>query len=203
MKANRQMAPDRLAHLIAVARLVFEEEGVGKATIDTIAQRAGISKATIYRQFDNKEVLFGEVVLHVSEDMSAELARFDLGFDDPAGVLLQAAKSIRSVHLSIREIVRLIIAEMPRHEEICAQARDALSRSMFERLQQYFAALLQRGQMDYADVDSATRLFTLIAMGGFRPLLGDTGMGRDDEERLFREVQVFLTGCGIRAPATG
>jgi len=203
MKANRKMSSDWLEHLIAVAREVFEESGVGNATIDQIASRAGVSKASIYKQFSNKEDLFAAVALRVSDQLSEELGRFGLDFDDPTASLCEAAKSIRRAHLATREFVRLIIAEMPRHTEICTRARDTLGRSMFERLYAYFQALHQRQQMNYADIDSATRLFALIAMGGFRPLTGDVGSVKEEEARISRELQIFVRGCGIDAPAAG
>ncbi len=199
MKSNRQMSTEWLEHLVRVAREVFEERGVGNATIDQVASRAGVSKASIYRQFDNKEDLFAAVALHVSGQLSAELGRFELEFDDPGASLFQAALSIRRAHLATREFVRLIIAEMERHPDICARARDSLGGSMFERLYIYFEALHQRGQMNYGDIDSATRLFSLIAMGGFRPLIGGMGSLEEETARIQSELQIFIRGCGIGA----
>ncbi len=197
VKSNRQMSPEWLEHLVGVAREVFEERGVGNATIDQVASRAGVSKASIYRQFDNKEDLFAAVALHVSKQLSAELGRFELDFDDPAASLFAAALSIRKAHLATREFVRLIIAEMERHPEICARARDSLGSSMFQRLYSYFEALHRRQQMSYGDTDSATRLFSLIAMGGFRPLIGGLASVEEETARIQSELQIFIRGCGI------
>src|SRR5499426_2162386 len=48
-----------------VAKAVFAERGYQQATLEEIAQRAGMSKATIYLYFKNKDDLF----LHVVEDL--------------------------------------------------------------------------------------------------------------------------------------
>lgn len=202
MKAIKRMPPERLAHLIRMAREVFEEEGVGHATIDQIANRAGISKATIYREFSNKEDLFRAVILHVSDELSGQLGRFALDLEDPASSLLLAARTIRSAHLETLEIVRLIIAEMPRHHDICVRARDSLGQSLFERLYEYFELLRERQQMAYEDTDSATRLFSMIAMGGFRPLTDALASPKEEEMRIYRELQIFIRGCGIESSPT-
>src|SRR5207247_8677449 len=49
-----------------VAKAVFAERGYQQATLEEIAQRAGMSKATIYLYFKNKDDLF----LHVVEDLA-------------------------------------------------------------------------------------------------------------------------------------
>jgi AcrR family transcriptional regulator len=49
------------------AKTVFAERGYQQATLDEIAQRAGMSKATIYLYYKNKDDLF----LHVVEDLVA------------------------------------------------------------------------------------------------------------------------------------
>ena len=48
-----------------VAKAVFAERGYQQATLEEIAQRAGMSKATIYLYYKNKDDLF----LHVVEDL--------------------------------------------------------------------------------------------------------------------------------------
>src|SRR6266536_6636105 len=48
-----------------VAKAVFAERGYQQATLEEIAQRAGMSKATIYLYYKNKDDLF----LHVVEEL--------------------------------------------------------------------------------------------------------------------------------------
>src|SRR2546428_14053232 len=45
-----------------VAKAVFAERGYQQATLEEIAQRAGMSKATIYLYYKNKDDLFLHVV---------------------------------------------------------------------------------------------------------------------------------------------
>src|ERR671923_910644 len=53
------------ATIARVAKAVFAERGYQQATLEEIAQRAGMSKATIYLSYKNKDDLF----LHVVEEL--------------------------------------------------------------------------------------------------------------------------------------
>ena len=45
--------------IVDAARELFMELGFQATTLDKVAQRARISKLSIYRHFENKEALFG------------------------------------------------------------------------------------------------------------------------------------------------
>jgi len=68
--ATREAKQEMLRHFMEttiaqVAKSVFAERGYQGATLEEIAHRAGMSKATIYIYYKNKDVLF----LHVVEDL--------------------------------------------------------------------------------------------------------------------------------------
>ncbi len=50
------------ARIIEAARLCFAESGVASTTIDQIAERAAISRRTVYHYFDNKKAIIHAVV---------------------------------------------------------------------------------------------------------------------------------------------
>ena len=58
-----------------VAKAVFAERGYQQATLEEIAQRAGMSKATIYLYFKNKDDLFLHVVEELVETAITETAQ--------------------------------------------------------------------------------------------------------------------------------
>lgn len=71
-RALRKDAADRRAALLTAARAVFAEEGID-APLDRIAERAGVGRATLYRNFPGRT----EMALAVLLDDVAELgARF-------------------------------------------------------------------------------------------------------------------------------
>jgi AcrR family transcriptional regulator len=58
MKAEREGTK---ARLLAEARDLYLEEGFARFSLREVARRAGVSAAAVYRHYDGKEALFGEV----------------------------------------------------------------------------------------------------------------------------------------------
>lgn len=77
--AQREMARERI---LVAARAVFMADGVGEASIDAIARRAGVGRATVYRHFAGKDAL---LIGLLEEDWDRQVALFGgLGKDgDP------------------------------------------------------------------------------------------------------------------------
>lgn len=74
-RAGRPRDPAKYAAIVEAARGAFFARGFHAATIEDIAQAAGVSKVTVYSRFGDKETLFEEV-------MRAESARMAAVFDD-------------------------------------------------------------------------------------------------------------------------
>ena len=72
---------DRRAHerarrkdeILQAARAVFAADGWHRATVDAIAERAEVSKGTIYLYFESKEAILAELVLQALRDLASEL----------------------------------------------------------------------------------------------------------------------------------
>ncbi|RYF48013.1 MAG: TetR/AcrR family transcriptional regulator [Cytophagaceae bacterium] len=66
--------------LLAAAKLVFARDGLQGATTRAIAQEAGVNEVTLFRHFQNKERLIGEVMesivmqKHLAEPVGAQKA---------------------------------------------------------------------------------------------------------------------------------
>jgi AcrR family transcriptional regulator len=59
---SRTTPPDRLTKLLDAAAAAFVEHGFQRTQMDDIAERLGVSKGTIYRAVDSKEILFAAVI---------------------------------------------------------------------------------------------------------------------------------------------
>ncbi len=80
LTARRDAARNR-ARLVAAAREVFAERGLG-ATLDEVAARAGLGTGTAYRHFRDKHELAAEVLAEATEQIAVD-ARAALAIDDP------------------------------------------------------------------------------------------------------------------------
>jgi AcrR family transcriptional regulator len=79
--AQRQDAARNRAKLIAAAREVFAERGLD-ATLDEIAQRAGVGTATAYRNFVDKHELAADVLADATQQIATD-AEAALRNEDP------------------------------------------------------------------------------------------------------------------------
>src|SRR5512133_831632 len=77
--------------ILSGAREVFAELGFERASVDVIAARAGVSKATVYNHFADKQALFVAAVVEATDAMRASLGAC---VDRPGGDLEQALQAM-------------------------------------------------------------------------------------------------------------
>ena len=63
------------ARILAAAKQCYTKSGVASATIDDIAEQAGVSRRTVYRYFDNKEAIILAVVEAQAEPFFDQLRK--------------------------------------------------------------------------------------------------------------------------------
>lgn len=129
--------------ILDIAAGLFLEIGYGDTTIELVAEKARISKRTLYARYPDKAALFGAVVhrivgrlrppdvsgLFVGGTLEEILTRL-------AGIILRAALDPQALALH-----RVIMAESTRFPELAAAVADrSAGREAIERI----AALLQR-----------------------------------------------------------
>jgi TetR/AcrR family transcriptional repressor of mexJK operon len=69
------MRARKSAEILAAARELFLRDGYAPTSIDAIAAAAGVSKATVYSNFADKETLLTTLLATVTEESAAILAR--------------------------------------------------------------------------------------------------------------------------------
>jgi len=65
IRSTQTKRSDTALKIIVAARDVFSEQGFAGATVDEIARRAGVNKATLYYQIGDKETLYTAVIHEV------------------------------------------------------------------------------------------------------------------------------------------
>lgn len=69
-----QERAQRKDEILQAARTVLNEVGWHRTTVDAVAERAQLSKGTIYLYFESKEAILAELVLQALVHLSQELA---------------------------------------------------------------------------------------------------------------------------------
>lgn len=135
------------------ARQVFLSDGFEGASVDDIAQAAGVSKATLYSYFPDKRMLFVEVVRTECASQADRALEVIDQTAPPRVVLTIAARHMVTFLLSgfALRIFRICLAEADRFPELGRafyESGPALGRA---RLMEYLQGATARGQLRIED----------------------------------------------------
>lgn len=170
------------AALLAAARAVISENGIAKASIDEIAQRAGVTKGAFYYAFASK----AELLIELAQSLSVAVVSDDVDVNsfDPAAVadsMVRAAGEARET-LVLQLELWLYSSRDPQMREGLAAV---LQHSRAE-LQERLTALPQPAQAS---------LVTRSVMSGLMlQLLVDDSISADDVAGVLRLVLAALRG---------
>ena len=176
--------------------------------MDQVAERAGVSKQTVYSHVANKEALFIEVVDGMTGGAGDALA--DRVPDPPDGaepaVFLRGfAEGQLGIVLTPRlmQLRRLVIGEVGRFPELGAVLHARGPRRSIHRLAGAIAAFARMGRLKADDPVAAAGYFNWLIMGGpvnDAMLLGDDAIpDADMQARHAAEcVRIFMAAYGYR-----
>ncbi|WP_437005478.1 TetR/AcrR family transcriptional regulator [Streptomyces sp. enrichment culture] len=164
--------PEKRRAITRSARAVFGREGYARASVDTIALEAGVSKRTIYNHFADKEQLFQTVALEGAEQVTEAVGELlerhlrkivDLREDLIAfGLERVAAVAEFPDHFAL---VRTIEAEVTRIPPIVLEVwKDVGPLSSHKKLAPYLRGIADRGLLVLDDAERAANHFNLLTI---------------------------------------
>jgi TetR/AcrR family transcriptional regulator, mexJK operon transcriptional repressor len=159
-------SPAKHAAILSAATEVFLREGYARASVDAIAEAAGVGKQTVYGHFGDKQQLFLAVVEHAHAASPLDPADLITDTGDPRADLTAAAEwIIRGVTApEIAALHRLTIAELTHHPELQRSWRDdGRGQSLTVTVAAYLAACDRRGTLTVPDPATVARQFVLLA----------------------------------------
>lgn len=188
-KRGRPRDPGTDHRITAAAAELMMERGFDKMTVDDVASRAGVGKATVYRRWPSKDDL---AVAAMQEIYSAELPDPDTG-----AIATDLAQSYRNVLSFVSSpggaaFLRMSIAESIRDPRISALYRESSERAEKQACQMYERAI-ERGEVR-ADIDLSCVVQWLGGLLVSRTITNRPLPTVDDVDTL-----VALTLQGIRA----
>ncbi|CAL9376397.1 MULTISPECIES: TetR/AcrR family transcriptional regulator [Streptomyces] len=170
--SSRRGMPEKRRAITRSARAVFGREGYARASVDTIALEAGVSKRTIYNHFADKEQLFQTVALEGAEQVTEAVGELlerhlrkivDLREDLIAfGLERVAAVAEFPDHFAL---VRTIEAEVTRIPPIVLEVwKDVGPLSSHKKLAPYLREIADRGLLVLDDAERAANHFNLLTI---------------------------------------
>jgi AcrR family transcriptional regulator len=109
----RMSGQERREQLLDVGRSVFAERGFDAASIEEIAQRAGITKPVVYEHFGGKEGLYAVIVDREVQNLISRFSSNVLEESHPRGMLEKAAQTFLRYIEEEKEGFRILVRDSP------------------------------------------------------------------------------------------
>jgi TetR/AcrR family transcriptional regulator, mexJK operon transcriptional repressor len=203
-----QRTADKRAAILEAAATKFLSGGYLGASMDDIAELAGVSKQTIYVYFSTKEALFAAMASALSNDASdrvhGDVAEFRDGDDLEKYLIDYAVRQLQIVLTPrILQLRRLVIGEAGRFPELGAALYAGGPGRALASLTATFQWLAARGLLWVRDPSLAAAQFNWLIMGAplnRAMLLGDSAIPRPKElqEHAREAVRMFLAAYSKR-----
>lgn len=159
----RRTPEERPRQILEAGLAVFGEQGLKGARLDDIAERAGISKGTIYLYFASKDDLFREVVRDTFASL-VEVAAAVPETDDPAADLRVFCATYWDFLRSARfeTVHRLVMAELHDFPELVREYGSEVR----DPMKQIVRSTLDRGVSSghFSAADNQVRARMLLAL---------------------------------------
>jgi AcrR family transcriptional regulator len=166
-KRGRPRSAEAREAVLAAARKLLEEGGLGAVTIEAIAARAGVSKPTIYRSWKNSYAVAMEAFL--------ESARARVPFNTSSSAVADLRAQLRKVAevfaTRTGRSVAAMIAAAQSETEIAKAFRNNFILKSREEGRQLLDRAVAQGEFR-SDIDFETTLDLLYAPIYFRLLIG-------------------------------
>ena len=196
------------ALILDAAAQVFLTRGYQGATVEQVAEAAGVAKRTIYNVYRDKDALFRATILRsieIADGFSASLVADVRDVADPVSELPEiGARLAHSVLIGpVLPLRRLLVMESGTFPDLAAEYRDRAPDAVLRALADLFAQLAVRRHLRRGDPVLAAEHFAFLVMGAdldrgmFAPL---DLRAEDIRRRALAGVDAFLRAYA--APAS-
>ncbi|MGO2540756.1 MAG: TetR/AcrR family transcriptional regulator [Specibacter sp.] len=185
------MAATNRELILVAATQLFMESGYDRTTLARVAGRAGVSTATLFKQFPTKAELFEATVLAAGRSPGPEPG------DIPAGGLCDGLVALGGAYAELLArphmvaLMRTVIAESPKFPELRERTFDFGTLPVLEALGRYLRDAHTAGTADIVDPDLvSTQFLGMIASAIFWPrfMHGTWSITEDEQSRVVEEA---------------
>lgn len=207
-ETRRRRKAERRQEIIEAAFCEFSRNGYATTTLERIAERAGVTKGTIYVYFENKEHLFISMVREFTKAAHENVRELYETHDGSTAELLRAQFSFMYQHLvgdkRRREVVRMLIAESSRFPELADRYYEEILRPCLDVLGQVFERGIDRGEIRRsAIVDTPQVVMAPIALVDLWMMMFDERQPLDLKTYFDAHLELVLNGLLAGPVAAG
>jgi AcrR family transcriptional regulator len=148
---RRRRKADRPKEILEAAFEEFSRNGYAATTLDQVAERAGVTKGTIYVYFESKEHLFISMVRELTKATLDTVIEMFERHEGSTADLLRAQFSFIYEHIvgdrRRREVLRMLIAEASRFPALADRYHEEIHRPCLDLLQRAIQRGIDRGEI--------------------------------------------------------
>jgi TetR/AcrR family transcriptional regulator, mexJK operon transcriptional repressor len=164
-RKTADLSPAKREQILEGARQAFTEFGFERASVDLVAARAGVSKATVYNHFRDKRALFCAAVLDVTatvrrridEVLAAPTGDAELDLQRVGEQFLEAVVAPTSMALH-----RVMVGEAGRFPELGKALYEHVACTMKQSMAAYLRRLHDGGALRVEEPELASRQFLAL-----------------------------------------
>lgn len=180
--------------ILGAAKALFCAEGYSGTSVDAIAARAGVSKATVYAHFPSKNDLFTQVLSTVAESyirLTDEL--LDLPVEEGMRQLAHRFLDLVTTPEALT-IYRTVFSQGPQFPEMVEAFKNGGPRRVIGAVSRYLRLQTERGILKVPDPDLTAVLFLHAVKGDVhaQALAGLPICGTDRDRAIDEVVRMML-----------
>ncbi len=196
---RRRRKAERPQEILEAAFVEFSRNGYAMTTLDRVAERAGVTKGTIYVYFESKEHLFISMVREVTKAALDTVHEMFETHEGTTADLLRTQFSFIYQHIvedrRRREVLRMLIAEAPRFPELADRYHQEILRPCLDMLRQAIRRGMDRGEFrKSAIVDLPQIVIAPIALVDLWMMMFDDRQPLDMKAYFNAHLDLVLNG---------
>jgi TetR/AcrR family transcriptional regulator, mexJK operon transcriptional repressor len=158
---------EKRAAILRAAHRLFFERGLGPVTIDEVADEAGVSKMTVYSNFEDKEAIFEAVVSRQAGKMEEDFQRLQIGAGSIDAILTRYGKALLGFLLSpeVMRLDQILSAEINDHVDLGRRFYQAGPSRMWATVTTIIEAATTRGEVQTNDPKGAAEDLISLWLG--------------------------------------
>jgi AcrR family transcriptional regulator len=203
-ETRRRRKAERPQEILDAAFVEFSRHGYAVTTLDQIAERAGVTKGTIYVYFENKEHLFISMVRALKKATLDTVRDMFERHEGSTADLLRAQFSFIYQHIvedkRRREVVRMLIAEAARFPELADRYHEEILSPCLDMLKQAIQRGIDRGEIRKSPiVDSPQVIFAPIVLVDQWMMMFDDRQPLDLKTYFDAHLDLVLNGLLVKS----
>ena len=188
---------EKKERILSVAQKIFARFGIQKTTMDEIAKKARMGKATLYYYFKSKEDIFAEVIRKESnilkQKLNVEIAKANTPQEKIKAYVLTRMKHLKE----LSNYYTTLTDEYLEHYSFVEKERKDFTQHEIETLKDILNEGIDQGIFVMDDAELTARMIAIALKGLEYPLIvEDKGNNMESEINLM--LNILFKGLEIR-----